>query len=261
MTKPRKGRVEIDGVAPQSVFRVGCAGWTIPRECSASFSSEGSHLERYSRIFNCCEINSSFYRPHRKETWRRWAASVPEDFRFSVKAPRAITHESALRISQEILSTFLEQIKCLNGKLGPILFQLPPSLEFEQGYVRSFLRLLRGNFIGDVVCEPRHSSWFQEEADILLKDFRIARVAADPACVVAGSQPGGFPAFAYFRLHGSPRRYYSGYSNDFLNSLAVRMRDVGKGSQAWCIFDNTAAGMAAQNALELTSRLEKDRNE
>ena len=77
----------------REIIRVGCAGWNIPRQSIAHFELEGSHLERYSRTFSCCEINSSFYRAHKYETWERWSASVPQDFRFSVKLPRTITHK------------------------------------------------------------------------------------------------------------------------------------------------------------------------
>src|SRR5450755_4504686 len=98
-------------IFPGRPFRVGCAGWNIPRQAAGHFASRGSHLERYSQAFNCCEINSSFYRPHKKETWERWASSVPAGFRFSVKAPRAIAHEAKLNCSSEVLSAFLEQIE------------------------------------------------------------------------------------------------------------------------------------------------------
>jgi uncharacterized protein YecE (DUF72 family) len=171
--------------------RVGCAGWSIPRLAAAHFASGGSHLERYSQAFNSCEINSSFYRPHKKETWERWARSVPAEFRFSVKAPKAITHEARLNCSSEVLSAFLEQINCLHEKLGPVLIQLPPSLEFDYARARKFLALIRGSFSGDVVWEPRHGSWFELHVDDLLMEYQIARVAADPACVPAAARPGG----------------------------------------------------------------------
>ena len=77
--------------------RIGCAGWTIPTEHSAVFGGEGTHLQRYASRFSCVEINSSFYRPHRTTTYARWAASVPDNFRFSVKLPKTITHEQRLQ--------------------------------------------------------------------------------------------------------------------------------------------------------------------
>jgi len=109
------------------------------------FSSEGAHLERYSQVFNSCEIHSSFSRAHKQATWFRWANSVPAGFRFSVQAPKTITHEARLHCSSEILLAFLGQIRCLQGKLGPMLIQLPPSLQFEFAVAKTFLSLLRKN--------------------------------------------------------------------------------------------------------------------
>jgi uncharacterized protein YecE (DUF72 family) len=236
-------------------IRIGCAGWSIPRQSAADFPPGGTHLERYSQEFNACEINSSFYRPHKKDTWERWAGSVPAEFRFSVKAPRAITHEAKLDCDSDTLSAFLEQIKFLGNKLGPILIQLPPSLAFERARARKFLSLLRRNFSGDVVLEPRHRSWFDNEVDGLLKEFQIARVAADPALLPASSLPGGFASLVYFRLHGSPHRYFSAYCADFLNILAAQLASLNREARVWCVFDNTASGSAIQNAMELKARL------
>jgi uncharacterized protein YecE (DUF72 family) len=237
--------------------RIGCAGWAIPKETTANFVTGGTHLERYSQALNSAEINSSFYRPHKNETWERWGNSVPVDFRFSVKAPRTITHEARLNCGPELLSPFLRQISFLHNKLGPVLIQLPPSLEFDRALAKRFLSLLRKNYAGDVVWEPRHGSWFDETADDLLQEFQIARVAADPPCVPAATRPGGFAGVFYFRLHGSPHLYYSEYSRDFLNGLAAQLADLATTTEVWCVFDNTAAGFAVRNALELTAMLRK----
>lgn len=239
----------------QFPIRVGCAGWSIPKQRSADFPSAGSHLERYSQVLNACEINSSFYRPHKQETWQRWANATPVGFRFSVKAPRSITHEGKLSCTAQELSAFLQQVSLLQDKLGPLLFQLPPSLEFHQAGVKAFLSLLRDSHNGDVAFEPRHGSWFNDSADELLNEFHIARVAADPACVAAASQPGGFSGLVYFRLHGSPRRYYSSYDENCLNTLAVQIADLARGVRVWCIFDNTASGSAIENAIHLSTDL------
>ena len=231
--------------------RIGCAGWSVPALAAAEFPSAGTHLERYSRVFNCCEINSSFYRPHKRETWARWAETVPMAFRFSVKVPKVITHEARLKCSSQMVSEFVHQIGFLGEKLGPILVQLPPSLQFECSAVEKFLSLLRQNYRGDVVCEPRHVSWFEDRADSLLKEYQITRVAADPACVPLAREPGGISELAYFRLHGSPRRYYSSYNSDVLKTLSSKLGRLATKSRVWCIFDNTAMGFAIPNALEL----------
>jgi uncharacterized protein YecE (DUF72 family) len=240
---------------PVSLVRVGCAGWNIPRDSKPDFPSGLSHLQSYAQRFNACEINSSFYRPHKSETWKRWAESVPEDFRFAVKAPRTITHESGLGCGPELLLPFLDQVNCLGEKLGPLLFQLPPRLEFDLNRATKFLCTLRESFFGEVVWEPRHPSWFAPEVESAWEEFRISRVAADPACIPAAAQPSGWDSPVYFRLHGSPRRYYSSYPEDFLDSLASELARLAMIGNAWCIFDNTASGSAIPNAVTLRARL------
>jgi uncharacterized protein YecE (DUF72 family) len=204
---------------------------------------------------NCAEINSCFYREHKIETYRKWADAVPDDFRFAVKAPRTITHEGKLRVQgEEALKRFLEQTSALGEKRGPILLQVPPSLAFDGVAAQSFFSMFRELYDGPAVFEPRHVSWFGEEAESLFQEFRIARVAADPALVAEAARPSGWPGLIYFRLHGSPRRYYSAYSEDYLLRLAAELRQASASVPAWCIFDNTASGTALSNALDLISR-------
>ena len=106
---------------------------------------------------------------------------------------------------------------------------------------------------GPVACEPRHPTWFEADAEALLRAHRIARVAADPARVPAAAEPGGWPALAYWRLHGSPQMYWSSYEPATLDALAARLADAV--SEPWCVFDNTTSGAAAANALDLAGRL------
>jgi uncharacterized protein YecE (DUF72 family) len=261
------------GAAPDDIF-VGCAGWSIPKEHADRFAPAegndggGTHLERYARRLNAVEINSSFYRPHRPATYARWAASVPEHFRFSVKLPRQITHIQKLREPEETLTSFLGEIAALGGKLGPILVQLPPSLAFEEQVVSAFFEAMRSRFDGLVVCEPRHATWFQTEAETVLNQFRIARVAADPAVLgPEAARPGGWDGVVYYRLHGSPRVYYSDYSEEYREAMAKTLTQAtGEPTESvpgavhprqpvWCIFDNTALGAAAGNALDVFDRV------
>src|SRR5688572_21344785 len=109
-------------------IRVGTAGWGISSRYAALFPGTGTHLRRYSLVLNCAEINSSFYRPHMRKTYERWAASTPRSFRFSVKVPKAITHDQRLRDPDPILDRFADEIAGLGDKLGVALVQLPPSL-------------------------------------------------------------------------------------------------------------------------------------
>jgi uncharacterized protein YecE (DUF72 family) len=238
---------------------VGCAGWSLPRAEQPHFPAEGTHLQRYAGRLPAVEINSSFYRPHRRTTYERWAASVPAAFRFSVKVPRAITHERRLRDASATLDAFLAEAGGLGDRLGALLVQLPPSLAFDAGAAGDFFALARDRYAGDIVTEPRHASWFTDDADELLATARVARVAADPARVPAAAEPGGWEGVVYYRWHGSPRIYYSPYDDAALHAVAARLGEARRaGARAWCVFDNTAAGAATANALDLLSRLRAD---
>jgi len=251
-------RVE-QSISPSSI-RIGTAGWSIPKKHAPSFPVEGSHLERYSGVFNAVEINTSFYRPHQRTTYEHWAASVPEDFRFAAKIPKAITHEHRLKDADALLDHFLSEVSGLGPRLGPLLLQLPPSLSFQQGTSDTFLVELRHRFAGFIVCEPRHASWFTDDVDGLLQELRIARVAADPAPVPGAGEPAGWPNLSYYRLHGSPRIYFSPYAPDALACIADRLAtNAANQSESWCIFDNTAAFAATGDALTVR-RLVQDRN-
>jgi uncharacterized protein YecE (DUF72 family) len=205
-------------------------------------------------VLSAVEINSTFHRPHRAETFERWAASVPRGFRFSVKIPRTITHDQKLAGAAALMKAFLADVAPLGARLGCLLVQLPPSLVFDARVARSFFTALRKRFERGVALEPRHASWFEDRADQLLKDFEVARVAADPPRVAGGDEPGGWRGLAYFRLHGSPRMYYSSYEHPFLDALAGKLAALRRARiPVWCIFDNTTLGAATTNALDLAT--------
>jgi uncharacterized protein YecE (DUF72 family) len=250
------------GIARQAIttwgivlIRIGTAGWSVPAAVLDHFTPGDSILARYAQGLNAVEINSSFYRPHQRKTYERWAASTPADFRFAVKAPRDITHERRLVDVDASVERFLGEIAGLGDKLGPVLIQLPPSLRFEPGVAAAFLSGWRRRFGGATALEPRHASWFSTEADRLLIDHEIARVAADPAVVPEAAKPGGWRGFAYRRLHGSPKIYASSYDADYLADLAKACAP-----DDWAIFDNTMFGAAMQNALELQNKLQRRPN-
>ncbi len=222
-------------------------------------------LARYATRFPVVEVNSSFYRHHRPSTYERWAAAVPAHFRFSVKLPRRITHELALRGAGPTLERFLDEVEGLGSKLGGFLMQLPPSLTLDARAASTFLGVFRRRSDAAVVCEPRHASWFTTKADALLERFAVTRAAADPARVPAAGYPSADPIWPYWRWHGSPRIYYSAYSDAALTHLASRVvRDTNTPNPPWVIFDNTAHGFATPNAARFQelagSRPEADGN-
>ena len=232
------------------MIRIGTAGWSVPTPLRDRFPAEGPILQRYAAVFDGVEINSSFYRPHKPETYARWAASTPEGFRFAVKAPKTVTHERRLVDVAEPLGRFLDESAALGARRGPVLIQLPPSLGFDPAVAESFLAALRARYDGEAVLEPRHASWFTPEADTLLVRRRIARVAADPALSDAARTPGGWSGVPYWRLHGSPRIYATAYGRERLEALSAHLV-----SPAWVIFDNTTFGAATADALILQAIL------
>lgn len=234
------------------MLRIGTAGWSILRRYVAAFPTEGSVLERYASVLDCAEINSTFYRRHRPETFERWAGAVPARFRFSVKLPKEITHTLRLRDSEAPVDTFLGDVGHLGKKLGPVLMQLPRSQAFDVGIVKAFLQHLRDATDAIMVCEPRHPSWFDEDAVALLAEYGVPLVTADPSPVA--DAPPSSKNLHYRRLHGSPRLYFSPYDSAALQRIADEF-GRGRGKDIWCIFDNTASGAALGNALELKAML------
>lgn len=234
---------------PAPSVYIGTAGWNVPKRCKHEFPEQGTHLERYAGALNAVEINSSFYRPHQPKTYARWAACVPDDFKFSVKLPKEITHQRRFIDVEAVLDRFLAEATSLGDKLGPILIQLPPSFAYDAATARPFFGLIRSKFDGQLVFEPRHATWFSAESEALLVEHQITRVAADPPPVPGAHRPGGWTGLRYFRLHGSPRIYYSEYSDEFIEEVAATLRTT-KG-EVWCIFDNTALDFAAIDALKL----------
>jgi uncharacterized protein YecE (DUF72 family) len=176
-----------------------------------------------------------------------------------VKAPRAVTHTAQLVNTGGALIEFFGAVRGLGEKLGPVLFQLPPKLSFDDGVAHEFFTTLRELHEGGVVLEPRHASWFSASVDLLLRDFEIARVAADPPTgSELAAQPGGWSGLVYWRLHGSPRTYYSDYDDRWIRAFANRLQlleDMSAEREAWVIFDNTALGHATANAVWLEEAL------
>jgi uncharacterized protein YecE (DUF72 family) len=245
---------------PGGIARVGCAGWSIPRQHAHLFGEGESMLARYATRFDLAEVNSSFYRPHHRKTWERWAASVPPRFWFTAKLPQEISHERALRGCVACLERFLEQVDGLGDKLACLLLQLPRSRPLEAGVAGRFFEMARERYDGALAVEPRHASWFQPAADALLREFAVARVAADPALSEEAARPGGEPSVRYWRWHGSPRMYYSDYPESALRVLAAQVRArAPRGAQRLVIFDNTAHAFATANAARLQDLLARRR--
>ena len=239
-------------------YRIGVAGWSLPAASRTEFAPGGHQLQRYASRLDAVEINSSFYRPHARDTYARWAALVPDGFRFAAKLPRTITQQARLAGTETLLDAFFAQAGGLGRKLGRVLVQLPPSLAFDAQVADRFFAALRaraGARIG-LACEPRHPGWASAEADAVWMAHRIARVAADPPRFAGNASPAG-SAPPYYRSHGAPRIYFDAYSDAQLAGLAAQLRGR---RGAWAIFDNTAHGHATANALALRALLDREGN-
>jgi uncharacterized protein YecE (DUF72 family) len=236
---------------------IGCAGWSIAGAVQDNFAPEGSHLERYARVLPAVEINTSFYRSHRPVTYARWRDTVPDSFRFSVKIPRVLTHELRLQKANDFLVQFTDEVSNLQEKLGCLLVQLPPSLRYDESVAGRFFDKLRTLTSVPVVCEPRHASWFEEDAAQMLAGLEVGYVIADPPAVEL-PVPAVDIGTLYIRLHGSPVMYRSAYSEEVLQRLYEDMtQHMHAGKRVWCIFDNTASDAAVPDALSLLSRFQR----
>ena len=236
--------------AAKPILRIGCAGWSLMARHSQLFDDGESMLARYATRFNAVEINSSFYRPHQRKTYQRWAESVAADFRFSVKTPKSITHEKALLRCGPELDRFVDEVSGLGVKLGGVLVQLPPSLAYDARTANCFFSMLRRRLSADIACEPRHASWFTSAANPVWARYAVARAAADPVRAESADIPVGGGAWNYTRLHGSPRMYYSQYELPALQVIAhLALSSAAEGIEPWVMFDNTAHGHAITDAL------------
>jgi uncharacterized protein YecE (DUF72 family) len=220
---------------------VGCAGWALPAIARDRFPDEGSILKRYAaklpgggNQFIVLPTPQAF---HLRAMGRQRAGDV------SLLGEGAEGHHTrgATRLGTgTLLDAFVAEVSALGPRLGCLLVQLPPSLTFDAAIAGAFFGALREGYAGMAVLEPRHPTWFTAEAERQLVAQRIARVAADPAISLEASEPGGWPDVVYYRLHGSPRVYYSAYDKAYLDRLATNLRAHAlTGTTTYCIFDNT----------------------
>lgn len=210
-------------------------------------------LQYYSERFNTVELNSTFYHLPRSSTVEVWRTRVDDDFRFSVKGSRYITHRLKLKDAAESLSLFMDRISCFGDKLGVVLFQLPPSLKRDDKLITSFMDLLPGSY--RFAMEFRHESWFSEEVCELLRERRIA------FCIQSHPKlPDSFYVtadFIYMRFHGVPKLYVSSYSDEELERYSRELADASEGKRdIYCYFNNDVEGHAVDNAITLRRFLE-----
>ncbi|HOJ13318.1 MAG TPA: DUF72 domain-containing protein [Deltaproteobacteria bacterium] len=233
---------------------VGTSGWNYDH-WRGPFYPDGLPKNRwlghYMRFFASVEVNSTFYRTMRPSTFEKWGRSSPVGFVWSLKASRFITHIRRLRDTGEPLRRFEESVSLLGEKLGPILFQLPPSLAFDRESAAAFLRLRPSHELWAI--EGRHPSWARDEALACLEEAGVSWCISDTAGRYPLREAVTAP-FVYLRLHGSKRLYASCYTKDELETWAGKILSYGR--DAYVYFDNDFMGYAPKNALELMHILE-----
>jgi uncharacterized protein YecE (DUF72 family) len=208
-------------------------------------------LSYYAGEFPTVELNSPFYRLPRAATFRAWAAAVPPDFVFAVKASRFLTHVKRLRDPGPPLSLFMKRAKGLAGARGPILFQLPARFHLDLDRLDGFLAALGRRGIRRAVLEVRHPSWLVEAVYERLARAQVALCLHDWK-----EQPVEGPLtadFVYVRRHGTRRRYGGSYTERMLQADAARIRRWrAEGRDVFVYFNNDGGAAAVRNALGLS---------
>ena len=259
----------------RATIRIGISGWRYPPWRGTFYPKDlpqRSELEFASRALPTIELNGSFYSLQAPRSWQAWNDATPDDFVFSVKAPRYITHILRLRnVASPIANFFASGLAHFGGKLGPILWQLPPTLKFDERLVADFLALLphdtvaaeslahrhdakvKGHTALDYgtrkralrhAVEVRNASFATPAFVAMLRDAGVAWVVAD----TAGRWPefGDVTAgFVYVRLHGATDLYESGYSDAQLAQWATRIDHWREGAE---VIDEPRIGPRATGA-------------
>lgn len=183
---------------------------------------------------------------------RTWVAATPEDFVFSVKMNRRITHRHRLSDAAEAPETFLAMLAGFGRKLGVVLIQLPPSLRFDRERAEDFFATLRRESPNvRYALEPRHRTWLHEDACALLRHYEIAFCQADSGGRYPTAEIVTAP-FVYLRFHGPGALYASAYDEQQLRTVAEKIRAWrDAGLDVYAYFNNDFHGYAVENARKL----------
>jgi uncharacterized protein YecE (DUF72 family) len=232
-------------------IRIGTSGWSYGHWVGPFYPeglAAGERLAHYAQRFDSAEINNSFYQLPSESTLAAWRDAVPAGFRFAAKASRYITHMKKLRDPEQGLSAFLERIALLEGRLGPILFQLPPRWRFNAERLSRFLDALSRDF--RYAFEFRDRSWMEPRALDLLRRAEAAFCIYELDGFLAPKEVTA--DFVYVRLHGPDGLYRGDYATQTLAGWAGAFSAWrAEGLDIYCYFDNDEAGYAAGNASAL----------
>ncbi|MDB5011523.1 MAG: hypothetical protein JWQ06_2312 [Mucilaginibacter sp.] len=230
---------------------IGCSGFHY-KHWKSVFYPEGlpqkKWFEFYCQHFNTLELNVTFYRFPQLSFLQTWYQKSPESFRFSVKAPRAITHYKKFNDVTDLISSFYETInEGLQQKLGPVLFQMPPSFRYDEQRLERMINNLDTSF--NNVLEFRHVSWWREDVYKILADHHIAFCGMShptlPDDIIQNTP------VIYYRFHGVPDLYRSPYSTEFLQTVVNTLTIDENVKQGWFYFNNDIEATAIANAKEM----------
>ena len=241
----------------QGKVYIGTSGWHY-RHWIGTFYPPKTKLHEqfdiYKQTFSTVEINNSFYRLPSPETFKSWRTESPDDFLFVVKGSRFITHQKKLIDPEESTKRFFANVKFLREKLGPILFQLPPTWKKNAERFGDFLQVLPRKF--RYVFEFRNSTWYDEEIIHLLRQYHCAFCIYELA---GHMSPVEVTAdFVYVRLHGPGNKYQGSYSEEQLKQWAEQCKEWQRqGLDVFVFFDNDERGYAAFNARTLKELADK----
>src|SRR4029079_2987069 len=236
-----------------SNIHVGCSGW-VYKHWRGIFYPDGlpqrRWFERYDEEFDTVEINASFYRLPLASTFDGWREKAPPGFRYAVKANRFITHMKKLLDCEESVDTFITLARKLEHTLGPILYQLPPSLHKDLGRLDAFLARLPSDI--EQVVEFRHKSWYEDDVLALLDSHDIGFVTHDLKVLKSPRWASG--RTAYVRFHGSGGKYWGRYPDEALLEWTDWCLEQSRlGRSVWGSFNNDIHGNAIEDARTLKS--------
>jgi len=233
-------------------WHIGCSGFHY-NDWKIKFYPEGlpqrKWFDYYCEHFSTLELNVTFYRFPQLSFLQNWYAKSPADFRFAVKAPRAITHYKKFNDTGDLISSFYETINNgLQEKLGPVLFQMPPSFDYDEVRLERIIKSLDSTFIN--VLEFRHSSWWREDVYTALAEHNITFCGQShpklPNDEVIENTPN-----IYYRFHGVPDLYRSSYSTEFLQKVIDSVKSDNPAANGWFYFNNDYDAVGVENGKRM----------
>ena len=232
-------------------WHIGCSGFHY-NDWKLKFYPEGlpqrKWFDYYCEHFSTLELNVTFYRFPQLSFLQNWYQKSPPEFRFSVKAPRAITHYKKFNDTADLISSFYDTINNgLQEKLGPVLFQTPPSFHYDEERLERVINSLDSSFIN--VFEPRHITWWRQDVYDQLAKHNIAFSGMSypnlPDDVIENAPN------IYYLFHGVPILYRSSYSTEFLQFVVSKVKADCQATDAWFYFNNDYDAVGVENAKRM----------